>query len=111
MERLNTSLPRCGDTPYLPFEDYSFVASLTILAAAWLKSSRCAFFFFGAGWRAFFSSLSACRCALSALVRFSDMWTVSHRPERDARAEDFKLHRYQKSAPVDNREAEGYGGS
>ena len=35
-----------------------------------------AFFFFGAGWRAFFSSWSACRCALSALVRFSAMWTT-----------------------------------
>jgi hypothetical protein len=34
-----------------------------------------AFFFFGPGWRAFFSSWSACRCSLSALVRFSAMWT------------------------------------
>ena len=32
------------------------------------------FVFFGAGWRDFFSSWSACRCALSALVRFSAMW-------------------------------------
>jgi len=46
---------------------------------------------FDPGWRAFFSSRSACRSALSALVRFSDMWTVSHRPECRDRACDFKL--------------------
>ena len=52
------------------------VASLTILTAVWLKSSRGAFRFFDAGWRAFLSSWSACRCALSLLVRFSAMPTA-----------------------------------
>src|SRR6266550_5752619 len=49
--------------------------------AAWLKSSRVGFFLrVCAGRRdAFFSNWSACRCALSAFVRFSDMRIVSHR--------------------------------
>src|SRR4029077_18537518 len=33
---------------------------------------------------------SAWRCALSAFVRFSDMWTVSHRPECHARGSGFQ---------------------
>jgi hypothetical protein len=48
---------------------------------AWLKSSRVGFFLrVCAGRRdAFFSNWSACRCALSAFVRFSDTRIVSHR--------------------------------
>ncbi len=52
------------------------------------------FFFFAPGWRAFFSSLSACRCDLSDFVRFSDMLRVSHRPARITMPVDFKLHHY-----------------
>jgi hypothetical protein len=51
------------------------------------------FLFFAPGWRAFFSSLSACRCDLSDFVRFSDMPQVSHRLGRITMPVDFKLQR------------------
>jgi hypothetical protein len=65
-------------------------------AMTWLKSllGGFFFFFFGPGWRAFFSSWSDRRCALSAFVRFSAMFTVSHGVEPIASPVDFKLHHY-----------------
>ena len=61
--------------PYLGGQSHDLGSgSAEVLAGAF-------FFFFGAGCRAFFSSWSACRWALSALVRFSAMLTVSPSPD------------------------------
>src|ERR1700737_347330 len=60
------------------------------------ESSRGFFFRLCAGRRDnFFSNSSACRSALSALVRFFDMPTVSHRTDDLATTVDFKLHHYR----------------
>ncbi len=64
--------------------------------AAWLKSSRVGFFLrVCAGRRdAFFSNWSACRCALSAFVRFSDTRIVSHRSCSLGYSCGFQIARY-----------------
>jgi hypothetical protein len=59
------------------------------------ESSRGFFFRLCAGRQDnFFSNSSACRSALSALVRFFDMPTVSHRTDDLATTVDFKLYHY-----------------
>jgi hypothetical protein len=60
--------------------------------AAWVKSSRVGFFLrVCAGRRdSLFSNRSACRCALSAFVRFSEMRIVFHRSCSLGKAAGFK---------------------
>lgn len=79
----------------------SFVASLTIRAADWLKSSGgAAFFGTCAGRRStLLSSSSACRCALSAFVRFVAIPTASHNGGNSARTCRFQIARLPNRRP------------
>ena len=74
------------------------MASLTVLAVAWLKSSGVVVFFGTcAGRRSdLLSSSSACRCALSAFVRFVAIPTASHNRANLARPCGFQ------TAPLPN---------
>ena len=66
-----------------------------VRAAAWLKPSGVVGFFGTcAGRRSdLLSSASACRCALSAFVRFLAIPTASHNGARSARPSGSKTHR------------------